>query len=273
MLSAPLFFILFSIAFLVYSFVIPITDELAPFSLEVLEGDDSGFRALLDDNDFESGLLSNEMGLVTYTTSPNMEEIFDDPQLPSNEITHSPSTAQEYDPIFSSDDPFSSFNDNEDLVSSHDSNPPLSADLLLPPTSMIAQTTHPSSQAGLSSKNEFDDRTPDENRGMPECKFPRSPRCCPPEGFFKCRPWSFSDPLCAQSKHVYCCENVAARNDEGDYVGWEFVCEKTNGFPSWVDDMLNILSTPIYNPIEDLIEWIPPGLLGPAGDNQWGVGS
>jgi hypothetical protein len=66
---------------------------------------------------------------------------------------------------------------------------------------------------------------------------------------------------------------VAVRKDEGDYVGWEFVCEKINGFPSWVNDMWNILSTPIYNPVEDLLELIPPGLLGPASDNQWGLGS
>jgi hypothetical protein len=97
MLSTRLFYILSSIAFLVYSSVIPIIDEVAPFSLEVLEGDDSRLEAFLDDNDFESGLLSNEMGLVTDTISPDMEEIVDEPQLPSNEIIHSASTAQAYD--------------------------------------------------------------------------------------------------------------------------------------------------------------------------------
>lgn len=70
------------------------------------------------------------------------------------------------------------------------------------------------------------------------------------------------------SKTLYCCENIPVKNDEGEELGWDLVCDKDIIQPTYdvniVEDFWDFLRT-------DVRDWIPPIPLGTGGDLQFGV--
>lgn len=107
---------------------------------------------------------------------------------------------------------------------------------------------------------EFNDDPPDER---PTCPYPKHVRCCPIDIFTKCIHYSQYHPLCTDTRTVYCCQNVSVKNDEGDDLGWEYVCDQDGvKHPATIDDFLDFLRT-------DVRDWIPP-IPFVDGDYQFG---
>lgn len=114
-------------------------------------------------------------------------------------------------------------------------------------------------QGGPGSPLQFNDNPPAEE---PSCTFPKHIRCCPIDLFTRCIFYNPGHPLCQNSITLYCCQNIPVKNDEGDELGWELVCDKDVIEPSLGDDILEFLGTDV----RDLIPPIPFGI----GDHQFG---
>jgi hypothetical protein len=234
-----------------FSIALPDSDELAAFFPE-----EDGFGSDLEDVDYGLEVVSNDIGFWASAAVPDLEMV--DSKVSSNEMVNSDlRPIAEENLLFPSEDTFYL---PDDMLVSWDSHFP----------SSIAQAA----PAGDGSSLEFNDNTPDENLGLPQCNFPTFLQCCPPGKFFQCRPWFFQDPQCQKVDNIYCCQNNLLKNDEGDPLGWEFVCDKSVVWKKTIwDQVWDFLESPVHNPVNDLLDWIPPGLLGPAGENQWGVGT
>lgn len=149
-------------------------------------------------------------------------------------------------------DDMTNFAADESILLSED--PLFSSDIDLP--TVIAQ-------GGPGSPAQFNDNPPNDD---PKCKFPKHIRCCPIDIFTRCVHYNPGHPLCMSSRTLYCCQNIPLKNDEGDELGWDFVCDKDVILPSFDDrignEILEFLRT-------DVGDWIPPIPFG-IGDHQFG---
>lgn len=82
------------------------------------------------------------------------------------------------------------------------------------------------------------------------------------------------------SRTLYCCESIVVKNDEGDPLGRDLVCDKDVILPSYDyinfgEEVLDFLRTDVSDNIVDFLRtdvsgWIPPIPFGVGGDYQFG---
>lgn len=77
------------------------------------------------------------------------------------------------------------------------------------------------------------------------------------------------------SKTLYCCESILVKNDEGDALGWDLVCDKDIVQPSYdinlADQVLDFLRTDVSDDVIDFLRTDVSGYL-PAVPIPFGVG-